>query len=161
MPIYEGILKLDAEHYFEASRYRIETARQLYDKGKFSAAIYFAGVAVECIFRAYIYRKDLNFDSRHDLESMYKGTGMCDLINSQERRNMCSYLGILWTRWKNNYRYTSDDRLRSEFSRLKYYKYDNGTFIQGNHLKENSRMVVDAAVGIHALGERKWQSKKK
>ena len=154
-------MKLKAEHYFEASRYRMDTARHLYENDRFSAAIYFAGVAVECIFRAYIYRKDQTFNERHDLGSMYSETGISDLVNSKECRSIGSCLGILWTRWKNNYRYASDDRLCSEFYRLNYHRYNNCAYIKGNYLKENSRMVLEAACEIHALGERKWQSKKK
>ncbi|MCI5150714.1 MAG: HEPN domain-containing protein, partial [Candidatus Electrothrix sp. MAN1_4] len=53
----------------EASASRIETARRLHRSGRYSAAIYFAGVSVECLLRSFIVREDPKFDQRHDLRA--------------------------------------------------------------------------------------------
>jgi len=147
-------MKLSVDQYLEASRYRMETARRLHDQQRFSGAIYFAGVAVECLLRAYILRKDPTFDERHDLSDMFKRSELADFVHSGERQDVSAWLGTVWARWKNSYRYASDDRLRTEFKGL---KHDRG--VKGDPLKENSRMVIEAALQLRTLGEKRWTSK--
>jgi len=147
-------MKLMVADYLDASRYRMETARRLHDQQRFAAAIYFAGVAVECLLRAYILRRDPAFEARHDLYDMFKRSELVDFVRPGERQAVDAWLGTVWARWRNNYRYVSDDRLRTEFKAL---KHDRG--IQGDHLKENSRLVVEAALQLRTLGEKRWTSK--
>ena len=64
-------------------------------------------------------------------------------------------MGEVWSRWKNNYRFASYDRLTSEFRRL---KLDRG--VRGGILKPNSDIVIRNAVGIINLGARRWTSRK-
>jgi HEPN domain-containing protein len=61
-------MKFNPDHYLEASANRIEIARRLHNIGHYSAAVYFAGVSVECLLRAYIVRENPEFDQRHDLK---------------------------------------------------------------------------------------------
>lgn len=148
-------MKFTAEHYLEASDYRIETARKLHEGGRYSAAIYFAGVSLECLLRAYITRVDPQFDERHDLQDMCKRAQLQDFLKPGNRRQANAWLGDIWTRWKNSYRYASDDRLRAEFRRLRHYRD-----IRGDFLKENSRIVIECAYQLWTLGKRRWHSKK-
>jgi hypothetical protein len=147
-------MKLLVNHYLDASRSRMETARRLHDQYRFSAAIYLAGVAIECLLRAYILRRDPAFDSRHDLSEMLKRSELADFVRAKDRIDVSAWLGTIWARWKNNYRYASDERLQSEFKRL---AHDRG--IKGNYLKENSSQVIEAAFQLRAIGERRWNSK--
>ncbi|MFC1600791.1 HEPN domain-containing protein [Candidatus Sumerlaeota bacterium] len=146
-------MKLNCEHYLEASAFRIETARQLHEKGRYSAAIYLAGVSIECLLRAFITREDPQFDQRHDLRELYKKAQLQALIRPAKRRQADAWLGDVWTRWKNNYRFASDDRMRTVFRDL---QHNRG--IKGDFLKENSRIVVEAAYQLRTLGERRWHS---
>ena len=148
-------MKINADQYLDASRHRADTARRLYEANRHAAAIYFAGVAVECLLRAYVVRRDPTFDSRHDLSDLFKRSELKDFIMINDRRAIGAWLGEVWSKWKNDYRYASDDRLRSEFKRL---KQDRG--ITGDCLKENSRRVVEAALQIQTKGELQWNSKK-
>lgn len=148
-------MKLNYNDYLEASGYRIETARRLHRSGRYSAAIYFAGVSIECLLRAFIVRDAPHFDERHDLRQLCKRAELEAFIRPRHRRQANAWLGDVWTRWKNNYRFASDDRLRSEFRRL---GHNRG--IKGDFLKENCRIVVDAAYELRTLGERGWRSKK-
>lgn len=147
-------MKLSPKDYMEASAFRIETARRLYQSGRYSAAIYFAGVSIECLLRAIITREDSQFDERHDLRELCKKSQLQGLIRPEGRRQADAWLGDVWMRWKNNYRFVSDDRLRSEFRRL---GHNRG--IKGDFLKENSRIVVESAYQLRTLGERRWQLK--
>ncbi len=147
-------MKLNYNDYLEASAGRIETARRLHGIERYSAAIYFAGVSIECLLRAFIVRNNPQFDQRHDLRELCKKAQLQELIHPADRRKADAWLGDVWTRWKNNYRFASDDRIRSEFKKL---GHDRG--IKGNFLKENSRVIVEAAYQLRTLGEKRWHSK--
>ena len=114
-------------------------------------AVYFAGVGVECLLRAYITRENPQFDERHDLRELFKQSQICDFIGPNHVKDANIWLGDVWMRWKNNYRYVEDERLRSEFKRL---QYDRG--VKGDFLKENARKTVNAAIRLQAIGERRW-----
>ena len=144
-------MKLACQDYLDASRARVQTARVLYERERYSAAIYFAGVGVECLLRAYITRRNPQFDERHDLRDLYQESRMRTFVGSKRLPAANAWLGDVWTRWKNNYRYVSDRRLRSEFQRLGFSRG-----IKGDSLKENARIVVEAAMEFQAIGELRW-----
>ena len=147
-------MKLNHMDYMEASACRMETARRLHQSGRYSAAIYFAGVSIECLLRAIIGREDTQFDQRHDLRELCKKSQLQALIRPEDRRQADAWLGEVWMRWKNNYRFVSDDRLRAEFRKL---GHNRG--IRGDSLKENSRVVVESAFQLRTLGEKRCHSK--
>lgn len=71
-----------------------------------------------------------------------------------ERSNapgLAFHLGEVWSRWKNNYRYVGDERLRVEIKRL---QLDRG--LKGDSLKENARIVVEIAFEIVNKGTFQW-----
>lgn len=148
-------MKITAEHYLDASRSRADTARRLHEAQRYSASIYFAGIAVECLLRAYVVRRDPRFDSRHDLMYLFKRSGIEEFITPEDRIHIGAWLGEVWSKWKNDYRYASDDRLRTEFKRLQHDRD-----IKGDYLKENSRRVLEAALQLRTKGELRWNSKK-
>jgi len=147
-------MTFNAVQYREAAVSRIEVARRLHSDGSYSEAIYLAGVAVECLLRSFMLQVDPQFEGRHDLRDLYKKAQLAELIHEKDRKKAAAWLGDVWARWKNNYRYASDDRLRSEFHSL---GYDRG--VRGDFLKENSRIVVDSALELKTLGERRCRSK--
>jgi hypothetical protein len=146
---------LNCYDYLEASRSRIQTARILHNDSQYAAAIYFAGVAIESLLRAFVTRDDPEFDERHDLRELYKRSQIVDLIGPDHQRRAGEWLGDVWSRWKNNYRFASNDRLRAEFRNLKH-----NPGIKGDYLKKNSNIALDSALSLWTLGERKWHSKK-
>lgn len=148
-------MKFRPEHYLEGAQDRIVSALILYNERRYAEAIYLAGLAVECILLAYKIRENREFESRHDIISLLKESGITGFIRHQDQRRISALLGEVWTRWKNNYRFASHDRLTSEFKRL---KLDRG--IKGDILKPNSDIVISNAIEIINLGVRRWRSKK-
>jgi hypothetical protein len=67
---------------------------------------------------------------------------------------VCTF-GEVWARWKNNYRYLADRRLRSEIKRL---QLDRG--LKGDALKENARVALENALTIVNKGTFQWKKKK-
>lgn len=143
-----------AEHYLDTARERVFSAVRLYELSRYSAAIYLAGVAVECLLRAYILRETKEFESRHDLTDLMRKSSIADFIPPQQNREFGAYLTTVWRRWKNNYRYASISRLSSEFR-------DMGLFsgIKGDPLKENARVTILATEKIISAGVLAWNSK--
>ena len=75
------------------------------------------------------------------------------MIPEDKRRDVAAWLGEVWERWKNNYRYASDERLEAEFRRQ---NLNRG--IKGNFLKKNSHVIIEAALKLMARGELAWRS---
>lgn len=67
-----------AEHYYRASHERMSQAHHLYREGDgfYALAMYTAGVAVECLLRAYLLKRNRQFESRHDLLLLFKESGV-------------------------------------------------------------------------------------
>jgi hypothetical protein len=148
-------MRFRPEHYLEAACERIDAARKLHNERHYPEALYFAGVAVECLLLAYKTRQNPEFESRHDLRKLLKESGMADFIRHKDLIRLPALLGEVWSRWKNNYRFASCDRLASEFRRL---KIDRG--IRGDILKPNSDAAVRNALEIINLRVRRWNSEK-
>lgn len=60
-------MKVTAESYLEAAMAHVEATRTLLENHQFPLSNYLAGLAVECLLRAYSHRLDDTFDARHDL----------------------------------------------------------------------------------------------
>lgn len=149
-------MKFNAEQYLDCSSERIKDAKCLHEDGQYVGAIYFAGVAVECLLRAYIRRKDPTLDERHDLKDMLKKSDLDGFITGADRKLTAAWLMDVWTRWKNNYRYASPERLKSEYVKLNLH-----SGIKGDFMKENCRIAVDSALELITKGNRKWTSNTK
>lgn len=143
-----------SKHYLEAARERVLSAFRLYESARYADAIYVAGVAVECILRAYRLRKSKEFNEKHDLVELVKGSSIADFIPMEQRQAFGASLTAVWRRWKNNYRYAS--------SRLSTELQDMGLFagIKGDPLKENARITLSAAQKLINAGVLSWTSKR-
>ena len=147
-------MRFSADDYREAAEERAEDARTLYEAGRYALAHYTAGLAVECLLRAYRRRSDPDFDSRHDLQQLYVASGFMHVVSSvgdRQRAAALTWLDVLLPRWRNNHRYLSERSFRHF---LKQEGLDRG--VRGNYVKENSRLVVDAASRLVQLGVGRW-----
>lgn len=144
-------MKFEAEHYRQAASERIQAARLLFEQERYPECVYLAGVAVECILRAYRMRSDPQFDAKHDLEQLLGASGLEEFIPRKRRANVAAALGEVWARWKNNYRYTSAEQLGRTYRQLKLF---NG--VRGNQLKANARTILDNGLELVGIGEARW-----
>lgn len=147
-------MKLSAEDYVDGAAERIAAAHAMYTNARFPEALYFAGVAVECVLRAFAYEETNEFDGRHDLARLAKAATLERFVGEQKRQEISVALGEVWARWKNNYRYAPDQRLRGEIKRL---QLDRG--IKGDTLKENARVALENATLIVNKGTFQWKKK--
>lgn len=146
-------MKLSGDDYIGGASERIAAAYAMYTSARFVDAVYLAGVAVECILRAYADESE-EFEGRHDLSRLMKAATLERVFGEKQRRTISAALGEVWSRWKNNYRYVPDPRLRKEIKRL---QLDRG--IRGDALKENARLTLENATIVVNKGTFQWKKK--
>src|SRR5205823_4031714 len=130
---------------------REKVARDLYDRRHYVMAHYVAGLAVECLLRAYRFRRNPEFDSRHDLLVLCDESGFQEAVGHRKQFRVRSIIQGIAYQWNNAHRFRSDEQFRRY---LKQLRVDRG--IRGSFVKENTRRIVEAAGEIVALGVRSW-----
>lgn len=160
-------MEFPPEHYFQTATQRMRQAHLLFEDGSsYSLAIYIGGVAVECLLRAFKGRRDPTFDERHNLLLLYKASGMW-LVDSDRLlalkwspRQLDEYSLLLegamndvYKMWANNYRFASEQRLKSHLKKMTGYKK-----IKGDYLKEQSRRFLNAAQTVFDKGMVLWHT---
>ncbi|MDZ7361615.1 MAG: HEPN domain-containing protein [candidate division KSB1 bacterium] len=145
-------MRIEAADYFAAAKDRLNKANLLYEKARYSLAPYIAGVAVESLLRAYIFRLEPKLEAAHNLKLLWNASKLSALATPDESLQIDAAISDLFARWRNDLRYTSNDRLRR---RLKRSKFDRG--IRGDFLKENCRLAIETATTILKVGVAKWQ----
>lgn len=158
-------MRLDSEHYYQAALERIRQARALYERGdSYALSMYVAGVAVECLLRAFNLRKDVVVDERHDLLHLLNNCGIMDVIHQssiekrlsdrpqQDAMRMKYTVSQVAVLWANDFRYAANDRLRSHMASLKL-----GFRIKGDLLKGICLKSLDAAEQAVEIGAKRWK----
>ena len=74
-----------AEIYYEAAKEHKALAQELHEAGRYVMAHYLAGLAVECILRAYHYRLSPVFSGRHNLQTLYWDAQFDDVVPLNEQ----------------------------------------------------------------------------
>ena len=156
-----------ADHYFRASLERMSQAQVLYREGEghYALAMYAAGLAVECLLRAYMIRRSREFESRHDLLLLFKESGILhldaekakklglseDQIQAHHKR-LWSAVNDVFILWRNNYRYASEARLRAHLKKEKHYQR-----VKGDVLKAKALDLLKAAQRFIDNGVIQWR----
>ena len=145
-------MSFTAEIYLAAAQERAPEAKRLYDLRRYVLAHYVAGVAVECLLRAYRFRRNPEFDSRHDLYNLYFASGLQAVLKPEESYKAYAALVVTSFRWANDFRYRSEPDLRRHLKRI---GADRG--IKGDFVKENARRIVQAASALVTIGVTAWK----
>ncbi len=139
----------EAEIYREAAVEHLALARELHDTGRYVMSHYLAGLAVECILRAYQYRLSPVFSGRHDLQILYSSAGFASIVPQENQEAVGAALSEVSRRWSNSHRYRSEAALRLFLRRANL----GGT---GKFVRESSRKIVNAATLVVEIGAVKW-----
>jgi hypothetical protein len=153
------------EHYFQTATQRMRQAQHLFQEGSsFALAIYVGGVAVECLLRAFKGRRDPAFDERHDLLRLFAASGMLRVDRDTLRakgwtdakiddhlQTLRVAVNDIFRLWANNYRYASEERLRSHLKQITGYQK-----IRGDYLKEQTRRFLSSAQKFIDKGVLQW-----
>jgi hypothetical protein len=137
-------------------------------------SLYVAGVGVEGMLRAYITRKtktregggqrSQRIESRHNISRLYEESEMWRVKAEiarirrltegdidQIKRELDAAVNRVVRLWRNNYRYASEERLRSFLFEIGEHKG-----IKGDILKENLRRLIESAATIIDKGTLLW-----
>ena len=156
-----------SEEYFRAATERMRQARELFAAGDSDAlAMYCAGLAVECLLRAFRWKKDRSFEGRHDLEDLLKASELLAINEERLRRKGESQEAIdevsvtlraamneVVVLWHNNLRFASEDSLRAFLKRIGRLRGAKGNAVRKNasDLLNAGQMVVDRGVALWTL----------
>lgn len=163
-------MKFTGEEYFRAGAERMRRARMIHGAGEnYALAMYCGGLAVECILRAFRWRKDRSFEGRHDLEDLLKASALLRINEDYMRRRGVSEDEILdyvlslraamnevLALWHNNLRFASETSLRAFLHRIGRLQG-----IKGNPLKRSALDLLNAAQKVVDRGVALWTSRKK
>jgi hypothetical protein len=163
-------MQFTGEEYYRAATERMRQAREIHNPGKnYALAMYCGGLAVECILRAYRWRKAPSFEGRHDLEELLRGSGFLQIHEEHARkkrkpeediaraaariRDAIREVGALW---HNNLRFASEASLRAHLNRIGRLRG-----IRGDALKKNSADLLLEAAIIVDNGVESWDSRRR
>jgi hypothetical protein len=157
-------MRFDKQQYFRAATERMNQARILYKRDDcYALAMYTAGVAVECMFRAFKLVRTSEFDERHNLLSLFAHSHMLQLNEDvlasrgtpeqilKSAQDIRAYVNDVHNLWANDYRYASEGRLKSELTSEKRY---HG--IKGDVLKACAYQLLNAAEKLIERGAQIW-----
>jgi hypothetical protein len=121
---------------------------------QYGLAMYVAGLAAECMLRAY-HAPDRAFDERHDVAQLFR---RCDSerLGSRARARLRGPIQTVHLLWQNRYRYFSEDRLRSHLRSMR--QHERGIRGKADFVKVRCSELVDACVRIVTVGEERWTS---
>lgn len=149
-------MKLTADEYYRAAQDHAEDAQLLYDESRYVIAHYVAGLAVECMLRAYAVRNGAMFDGRHDLKKWFELARFDEVIAKPRLETVAFAYHTVFVQWNSTQRYYSDVLLRALFRNT---RLDRG--IQGDAVKELARRIVEAAFIVVNEGTAQWKNWKK
>jgi hypothetical protein len=159
-----------ADHYFRVSVERMSQASQAHflyraGKGHYALAMYAAGLAVECLLRAYMVKRKREFESRHDVlllikesgilqvdQDTLKTKGLSDMEIQTHRKVLWSSVNDVFILWRNNFRFASEERVRTHLKKMKLYQG-----AKGDLLKAKSYDLLRAAQRFIDRGVLQWQ----
>ncbi|HET6880744.1 MAG TPA: hypothetical protein VFI31_11350 [Pirellulales bacterium] len=158
-------MEFPPEHYFQTATQRMQQAHYLYREGdSFALAIYVGGVAVECLLRAFKGRRDPTFDEKHNLLRLFAASGMLQIDREKllaqgwteleiddHLRTLQIAVNEVFRLWSNNYRFASEERLRSHLKKI-----TGRQNIKGDYLKEQARRFLDSAQKFIDKGVLQW-----
>jgi hypothetical protein len=152
------------EHYYRVSFERMRQAQFLYrDGSSFALSMYSAGVAAESMLRAFKAKRDTTFDEKHDLRKLFHASGILqpqaaslnrisDEGLSRFQREMQLAVEDIHLLWSNDYRFASEERLRSHLKKSQTLRRG----IKGDILKVVALRLIDACQTIIHRGATLW-----
>lgn len=139
--------------YRDAAAEHTVSAVKLYREQRYALANYVAGLAVECIFRAYRHMIDPAFDARHDLEELFNAAEFHAIVPEGKAADVGAWLTTASTLWSNDHRFLSVLALRRKWKRMRLDRRVKGDFV-----KERTRQLTNASVSLVDLGVARWES---
>ncbi len=114
---------------------------------------YCAGLAIECMFRAYIVKSTNEFDAKHNLEKLFEQSGMAVSMNPKEKEKLTLAVKKAGRIWSNDLRYSSEIRMKRKLA----HEIVNTRFKNiGSYLKHYFEELFTATDTIIEIGKQRW-----
>lgn len=153
-----------AEEYMAAAREHFAALKDLPDEpGHYPLAYYLAGLAVECLFRAYTELVGGQHDPTHDLRRNAESGRFLELMPEGERDAVRADIGEVRTRWLNNHRYRSLASLKRFLNHSGLYRLEGARSVKGDQdrvVRHNWEILQEAALRLLTKGIQRWQPSK-
>ncbi len=142
-----------AAEYRSVGLERIGDANELKRLGRYPFAMYAAGLAAECMLRAFR-REDREHVAHHDVVAHL---ALCDRERLGERAwtKLRGPVQTVHLMWLNNFRYADEQKLRKHLNDTKYYER---TKRSSDTLKVACIELMDAALTIVTIGDERWRN---
>lgn len=139
--------------YRSAALERIGDALELRRLERYAFAMYAAGVAVECMLRAFRH-PDLEHQAHHDVVALFAACE-ADRLGERARAKLRGPVQTVHLLWLNNFRYSHEQRLRQHLNDIKYYtRVKRGS----DTLKVACIELMDAALEVVTVGDERWRN---
>lgn len=149
-----------ANIYFAAAQERITEANLLLESSppRHALACYSAGVAVECLLRSYRMRTGFEEDdTRHNVQLLAERSNFYVGLSSKEKERISGYVGEVFKRWRNDFRYRNDIALRTFITRNRLFIVTGSKATRQDVVAFHSGILVEAATQIVSSGVRRWE----
>lgn len=147
---------ISAETYRAAAEERVSDARALLENEAYVAAHYMAGLAVECIRRAYWMRSHPGrFDPHHNLMAYCLEGGFFDYISQRHdvQNEVRAALSEVRTRWLNKQRFWDEGELQRYLRVEARLDPEVG---RAKKVRVSAERIVDAAIRVVSVGRNSW-----
>ena len=145
-------MSFSADAYKIAAMDRVLEAAEMYGTERYVMAHYCAGLAVECMLRAYQVRLNAEFDAKHNLRKLAKTSKFTDLFPRERSEEYARLFAEVIARWNNDFRFRSVKSLRKFLVHFRLYEG-----VKGDLVKESALRIVNAATRLVELGVSKWK----
>jgi hypothetical protein len=152
-------MKKTVDEYRNAALAHINAARAIRESPdehlrSFVSSNYLAGLAVECMLRAYAMRAEVPFSESHSIRYWYGVAKFHNIGGTAERENVRSAVNVLFTHWLSEQRYWGEEFLLAHFKKAHLDRDVKGS----NPLKELTRQTYDAAYEVVQIGVAGWKT---
>lgn len=145
------VLEFSAESYRTAALEHLSAAEQLHEDERYALSHYLAGLAVECMLRAYLRRNSAEWYPDHNVDTLASRSRFFEIVPVELRLVYGSKITDINRRWRSNHRFYTGKQLYSYLSEI---RADFG--VKGDRCKQNSRSLLNLAIDIIQMGQAKW-----
>jgi hypothetical protein len=155
----------DALNYRDSAHKRLQAAQSLLKTQHYVEAIYFAGVALECMLISFIRTQREHIESGHYLLGLLAESGIADIVKC-DRQEFHGLVTSVYRRWDNDLRYINLEGLKKRYKASGLHKAkklrndDKSKDIKGDFIENNAKAVFNSVSKIIKEGEIAWISKK-
>jgi HEPN domain-containing protein len=153
-----------AEEYMAAAREHYDALAALPDEpSRYPIAYYLAGLAVECLFRAYVELVGGQHDPNHDLRRLAESGRFLDFMPPDAEESLAAEIGNVRARWLNNHRYRSLAALKRFLNESRLYRLTGNRSIRGNSdrvVRHNWEILREGAQRLLTIGIKRWELSK-